>query len=47
MQYRRNPGTKNAVDPPGLLYSLSCGGWRVDPAKAELGPRVWDHDVLN
>ncbi|HEY7968500.1 MAG TPA: penicillin-binding transpeptidase domain-containing protein, partial [Candidatus Limnocylindrales bacterium] len=36
------PGAKNAVDPPGLLYSPSCGGWRVDPVKAELGPRSWD-----
>ena len=34
------PGAKNAVDPPGLLYTASCGGWRVDPVKAELGPRV-------
>jgi membrane peptidoglycan carboxypeptidase len=36
------PGAKNAVDPPGLLYSVSCGGWRVDPVKAELGPGSWD-----
>jgi hypothetical protein len=36
------PGAKNAVDPPGLLYSASCGGWRVDPVKAELGPKSWD-----
>jgi membrane peptidoglycan carboxypeptidase len=36
------PGAKNAVDPPGLLYSPSCGGWRVDPVKAELGPKSWD-----
>jgi membrane peptidoglycan carboxypeptidase len=36
------PGAKNAVDPPGLLYTASCGGWRVDPVKAELGPKSWD-----
>ncbi len=36
------PGAKNAVDQPGLLYTRSCGGWRVDPVKAELGPRSWD-----
>jgi hypothetical protein len=41
------PGAANAVDPPGLLYTPACGGWRVDPVKAELGPRLWDHDVLN
>jgi membrane peptidoglycan carboxypeptidase len=41
------PGAKGAVDPPGLLYTQACGGWRVDPLKAELGPTVWDHDVLN
>jgi membrane peptidoglycan carboxypeptidase len=36
------PGARRAVDPPGLLYTQSCGGWRVDPVKAELGPRSWD-----
>ena len=36
------PGAKNAVDQPGLLYTRSCGGWRVDPLAAELGPRSWD-----
>jgi peptidoglycan glycosyltransferase len=36
------PGARRAVDPPGLLYTWSCGGWRVDPVKAELGPRSWD-----
>ena len=41
------PGKKNAVDRDGLLYSLACGGWRVDPLKAELGPRAWDVDVAN
>ena len=41
------PGAAHEVDDPGLLYSRSCGGWRVDPVKAELGPRVWDKDVQN
>jgi membrane peptidoglycan carboxypeptidase len=36
------PGARHPVDPPGLLYTQSCGGWRVDPVKAELGPRTWD-----
>jgi membrane peptidoglycan carboxypeptidase len=36
------PGTRGAIDPPGLLYTPSCGGWRVDPLKAELGPSSWD-----
>jgi membrane peptidoglycan carboxypeptidase len=36
------PGAKGAVDPPGLLYSPSCGGWRVDPVKADLGPASWN-----
>ena len=36
------PGAKNAVDPDGLLYTRACGGWRVDPVAAELGPRSWD-----
>ncbi|HEY7130913.1 MAG TPA: transglycosylase domain-containing protein [Candidatus Limnocylindrales bacterium] len=35
------PGAARAVDPPGLLYSPSCGGWRVNPVKAELGPSSW------
>jgi membrane peptidoglycan carboxypeptidase len=39
------PGAKGAVDPAGLLYTRSCGGWRVDPVKAELGPRSWDDAV--
>jgi membrane peptidoglycan carboxypeptidase len=39
------PGAKHAVDPDGLLYSRACGGWRVDPLKAELGPRAWNVDV--
>jgi membrane peptidoglycan carboxypeptidase len=41
------PGSRRAVDPPGLLYSRACGGWRVDPLKAELGPKAWDADVAN
>ncbi|HEX5012792.1 MAG TPA: transglycosylase domain-containing protein [Candidatus Limnocylindrales bacterium] len=41
------PGAKHAVDSDGLLYSFSCGGWRVDPIKAEVGPRAWDADVAN
>jgi membrane peptidoglycan carboxypeptidase len=41
------PGASKAIDPNGLLYSRSCGGWRVDPVKAELGPRAWDDDVSN
>jgi membrane peptidoglycan carboxypeptidase len=36
------PGARNAVDQPGLLYTQSCGGWRVDPVQAELGPGSWD-----
>ena len=39
------PGARNAIDPPGLLYTRACGGWRVDPVKAELGPRSWDDAV--
>ena len=41
------PGARHDVDPDGLLYTYTCGGWRVDPLKAELGPREWDHDVAN
>jgi membrane peptidoglycan carboxypeptidase len=41
------PGARRAVDPPGLLYTQSSGGWRVDPVKAELGPRSWDWAVAN
>jgi hypothetical protein len=41
------PGAKNAVDPDGLLYARACGGWRVDPLKAELGPKEWDADVAD
>ena len=39
------PGSKNAIDKAGLLYSEACGGWRVDPMKAELGPSAWNRDV--
>lgn len=38
------PGAKKAIDPDGLLYSRSCGGYRVDLVKAELGPSSWDSD---
>jgi peptidoglycan glycosyltransferase len=41
------PGARNAIDQDGLLYSVSCGGWRVDPLKAELGPSSWDPDVAD
>jgi membrane peptidoglycan carboxypeptidase len=41
------PGGDHAIDPPGLLYSKGCGGWMVDPVKAELGPKSWDKDVAN
>jgi membrane peptidoglycan carboxypeptidase len=41
------PGAAGAIDTPGLLYVRSCGGWRVDPVKAELGPRAWNDDVAN
>jgi membrane peptidoglycan carboxypeptidase len=41
------PGAKNAIDPDGLLYSVSCGSYRVDLVKAELGPSSWDADVAD
>jgi penicillin-binding protein 1A len=41
------PGGPRQVDEPGLLYTRACGGWRVDPVKAELGPPAWDSDVAN
>ncbi|HET7677056.1 MAG TPA: transglycosylase domain-containing protein [Candidatus Limnocylindrales bacterium] len=41
------PGGKDEIDPAGLLYSVACGGWRVDPLKAELGPREWDAAVAD
>jgi membrane peptidoglycan carboxypeptidase len=39
------PGSRGAIDQAGLLYSRACGGWRVDPVKAELGPAEWRTDV--
>jgi hypothetical protein len=39
------PGAGNEVDRAGLLYRRACGGWRVDPLQAELGPEAWDADV--
>jgi membrane peptidoglycan carboxypeptidase len=41
------PGKRGAVDEDGLLYVRACGGWRVDPVAAELGPRSWDADVAD
>jgi membrane peptidoglycan carboxypeptidase len=41
------PGGPHQIDPPGLLYTNQCGGWRVDPVKAELGPTAWKKDVAN
>jgi penicillin-binding protein 1A len=41
------PGARQEVDEPGLLYSASCGSWAVDPLKAELGPAAWDDDVAD
>ena len=41
------PGGNHAVDPDGLLYTQACGGWRVDPLAAELGPRSWSVDIGN
>ena len=43
----RSRARSNAIDPDGLLYSRACGGWRVDPLKAELGPSAWDVDVAD
>jgi hypothetical protein len=39
------PDANRPIDQAGLLYSQSCGGWAVDPAKAELGPARWLDDV--
>jgi len=39
------PDARHPVDPAGLLYSQGCGGWMVDPVKAELGPDRWLDDV--
>jgi membrane peptidoglycan carboxypeptidase len=41
------PGAPGQVDPNGLLYQQGCGGWMVNPVKAELGPASWDGDVAN
>jgi peptidoglycan glycosyltransferase len=41
------PGAGHAIDPNGLLYTRACGGWRVDPVKAELGPNSWLPDVAD
>lgn len=41
------PGARKAVDSDGLLYTASCGGYRVDLLKAELGPGSWDPDVAD
>jgi membrane peptidoglycan carboxypeptidase len=41
------PGGPDQIDPDGLLYSNACGGWRVDPVKAELGPSSWDSADAN
>ena len=35
------------IDKDGLLYRVGCGGWRVDPLKAELGPDSWRTDVAD
>ena len=40
-------GRSGGVDPAGLLYSPACGGWGVDPVKAERGPAGWDADVAD
>ncbi|HEX2470617.1 MAG TPA: transglycosylase domain-containing protein [Candidatus Limnocylindrales bacterium] len=41
------PGSRKAIDKDGLLYRIGCGGWRVDPLKAELGPAAWRADVAD
>ncbi len=41
------PGADGAIDRAGLLYTQACGGWRVDPLKAEVGPDEWDRDVAD
>ena len=40
------PGARHAVDEPGLLYARSCGGWVVDPVKAER-VEAWRDDVAS
>jgi len=39
------PGGRRQIDQAGLLYSSGCGGWVVDPVKAELGPDRWLDDI--
>ncbi|MEJ7753701.1 MAG: hypothetical protein WKF38_00810, partial [Candidatus Limnocylindrales bacterium] len=42
------PGSRNAIDEPGLLYRQACGGqWFVDPLQAERddAPDQWRTDV--
>jgi membrane peptidoglycan carboxypeptidase len=39
------PSAEKAIDRAGLLYTNECGGWRVDPRQAELGPSRWVADV--
>jgi penicillin-binding protein 1A len=41
------PGSAHPIDRPGLLYTTACGGWAVDPVKAELGPARWQRDIAN
>jgi membrane peptidoglycan carboxypeptidase len=41
------PGGSSSPDRAGLLYSVSCGTWVVDPLKAELGPSEWNADVAD
>jgi hypothetical protein len=43
----RSRAPRRRSDPDGLLYSQSCGGYRVDLVKAELGPASWDADVAD
>ncbi len=37
------PTSSNPVDPPGLIYTKQCGGYYVDPTKAEVpgAPATW------
>lgn len=41
------PGARGEVDEAGLLYVRACGGWRVDPLRAEPGPAAWHDDVTD
>jgi uncharacterized membrane protein YgcG len=41
------PGGSHQIDPTALLYTRSCGGWAVDPVKAELGPSSWNSADAN